>query len=183
MDWTLPLIFFGLLAFVAIAVVVYFALFRPKRAEEAIEVKGPRRRMDSLVYEEEVDEEIAARKFECPKCSTEIYYNEDECPNCHTRFVKGEYECPSCQKLVDPREKECPYCNEILLEEPFVCPNCGNPVDPAATRCDRCNVSFWSPIRLDRRSLERRKRVTQPASEEPGHETSKAEARSRRADR
>jgi predicted amidophosphoribosyltransferase len=147
--------------FVGAIVLILVFLIKPKRTVEAIEDQG-RRRYDTLTIEQEVDEEVMNKKFLCPKCNSEVYYDESECPSCQTRFVSGEYECPNCSKQVDPREKECPYCGEILQEEPFVCPNCSSPVAPDATRCDKCNASFWSPIRLDQRSLDRRRRKVEP---------------------
>ncbi|MGA1866779.1 MAG: zinc ribbon domain-containing protein, partial [Thermoplasmatota archaeon] len=67
-----------------------------------------------------------------------------------------EFECPNCGSWVDPRERECPKCGEILLPEPFVCPNCMAAVEADATRCDNCRARFWSPIRLDDKTLKGR---------------------------
>ena len=167
MNMTILIVIFGLLVFTALVFLLIFFLW-PKKQADAIEMRGPRRRMDTLDYQEP-DEELMNRKFLCPKCNSEVYYDEEECPSCGNAFVKGEFECPSCSKMVDPREKECPYCGEILLEEPYVCPNCSNPVSPDSTRCDRCNITYWSPIKLDQRTLKNRKRpvATEERAEEP----------------
>jgi len=144
------------LVFVAVILVVIF-LLRPRKPVEAIEEPRSRYQQNTMMIDREVDEEVMNKRFLCPKCSSEVYYDEAECPSCGTRFVNDEFECPSCSKQVDPREKECPYCGEILMEEPYVCPNCSSPVSPESTRCDKCKSTFWSPIRLDQRSLDKRK--------------------------
>lgn len=162
MDTTLFYILGGLALVAIIFVIIY--MFRQKAPEEALEVREQRRgRIDSISYQDSVDEEVLNKKFKCPNCDSEIMYEEDQCPSCGTRFKRNQFECPSCGKDLDPREKECPYCGEILLEEPYVCPNCSNPVEPDANSCERCNAKFWSPIRLDERSIERRRR---PVEEE-----------------
>ena len=168
MDMTLLLVLGGL-ALVAIFFVLFF-IFKQKTPEEAIEVGGYRRsgKLDSISYQDQYDEEVMNKRFRCPNCDSEIMFDEEQCPSCGTKFMKNQFECPSCSKDVDPREKECPYCGEILLDEPYVCPNCSNPVNPDANSCERCNGKFWSPIRLDQKTLERRRRPVQeevPTSE------------------
>jgi len=172
----------GLIVIFAIVIIIYYIATRKKPEVEAVEVNrryGGGREM--VPFDEDMEEALSRRRVVCPDCGEEVDPYDENCPSCGARMIYGEFECSNCGAAVDPRDKECPKCGEILLPDPFVCPSCQRPVDSDATRCDSCGARFWSPIRLDERSMKSRLKKFADDEKEIEPEIEKAGSRGRKA--
>ena len=107
--------------------------------------------------DEEMEEAISRRIFTCPNCNEQIGAFDEECPHCNARLKMGEFECPNCGETVDPRDRECNSCGEILTPDAYVCPKCFSVVEPDSNRCDSCATTYWSPIQLDEKTLQKKR--------------------------
>jgi hypothetical protein len=144
---------------ILLALGIYYIITqsRKRREIESVEVEGPRWRTDEIMpFDEDMEEALYKKRVVCPDCGEDVDPYDEECPACGARMTFGEFECSNCGSGVDPRDKECPQCGEILFPDPFVCPNCQSPVEAESERCDSCGARYWSPIRLDEKSMKER---------------------------
>lgn len=168
-----------LLIVIVLAIVIYYIITSRKKEVEAVEVERPQTGAREIIpFDEDMEAALYKKKVVCPECKEDVDPYDEVCPYCQVRLKFGEFECSNCGSLVDPRDKECPQCGEILFPDPFVCPNCQAAVEADSTKCDSCGARFWSPIRLDERSLKSRLRKLEDVGSEP--EPEKEERPSRR---
>lgn len=174
----IALVLVGLIAFAFLIFLVYFIMSGKKR-EEPEEETRPRRKVE-FYYDEDMEEAMEGRIFTCDNCGDEVSPYDEECPGCGSKLTPGVFECSNCNREVDPRDRECPHCGEILLPEPYVCPKCSSPVEAESIKCDRCGAEYWSPILLDEKSIDkRRKKMSFEEEPEPEEEEEKPRMRRR----
>ena len=157
-TWTVILIVAIPIA-ILFAIGIYYIMIMSRRRKdiEAVEVERPYDRTTEITpFDEDMEEALYKKRVVCPDCGEDVDPYDEECPACGVRLSFGEFECSNCGSSVDPRDKECPQCGEILFPDPFVCPNCQSPVEADSERCDSCGARYWSPIRLDEKSMKER---------------------------